>query len=270
MAPRIYHDIDPFIIRITDTFGIRWYSLAYILGFLLVRWYLIRAARAGEVPNLTPERVDSYVQWAFLGALVGARFFHVFVFEFRHYGFDPFAWIAVWRGGLAFHGGFTGVAIATFWFCRRHRISFYGIADRAVIPIAIALAYGRIANFINGEMYGRVWEGPFCIDYSQSRFLARPPEGCRYPVQFYQLAKNLGIATALWFTLRRWRPPEGAIFWSFVGLYGFIRFWLMYLRDEEIIWMGLTQSQMFSGLMAVVGAIMVSGLLLRAPQRARR
>jgi phosphatidylglycerol---prolipoprotein diacylglyceryl transferase len=260
---RIYHDYDPFLIRIYEGFGIRWYALAYILGFLLVRWYLVRAARNGEVRNLTEERVDDYVQWAFLAALLGARFFHVFVFEFSRYGFDPVAWIAVWRGGLSFHGGITGVAVATFLFCRKHAISFYAIADRTVIPIAIALAYGRIANFINGEMFGTRWDGPFCIDYSQSRFLARPPEGCRFPTQFVQTGKNLFLAASLWVMLRRWRPPEGVVFWSFVGLYGFIRFFLMYVREEERVWMGLTQSQIFSGMMAVAGLAMVMWLLAR-------
>jgi phosphatidylglycerol---prolipoprotein diacylglyceryl transferase len=267
MSPRIFHDFDPFLIRFYGGFGIRWYALAYILGFLLVRWYLIRAARNGEVRNLTAERVDDYVQFAFLGALLGARFFHVFVFEFRHYGFDPLAWIAVWRGGLSFHGGLTGVAVATYLFCRHHRIRFYAIADRAVIPIAIALAYGRIANLINGEMYGTRWEGPFCIDYSQSRFLGRPPEGCRHPIQLYQTLKNLGLGLTLWLLLRRVRPPEGVVFWSFVGLYGFVRFFLMYIREEERVWMGLTQSQIFSGMMAFAGAAMVLAILYSARNR---
>lgn len=269
MGPRIYHDFDPFIIHIWGNFGIRWYALAYILGFLLVRWYLIRAARNGEVRNLTPERVDDYVQWAFLGALLGARFFHVFVFEFRHYGFDPLAWIAVWRGGLSFHGGLTGVAVATYVFCRRYQVSFHAVADRTVIPIALALGYGRIANLINGEMYGTLWEGPFCIDYSQSRYLARPPEGCRHPTQLYQVAKNWLLALTLWLMLRRWRPPEGVVFWSFVGLYGFVRFWLMFIREEERVWMGLTQSQIFSGLMAIVGMSVVVWLLTRARDGSR-
>lgn len=269
MGPRIYHDFDPFIIHFWGNFGIRWYALAYILGFLLVRWYLIRAARNGEIRNLTPERVDDYVQWAFLGALLGARFFHVFVFEFRHYGFDPLAWVAVWRGGLSFHGGLTGVAVVTFLFCRRYQVSFHAIADRTVIPIALALGYGRIANLINGEMYGTLYDGPFCIDYSQSRFLARPPEGCRHPTQLYQLAKNWLLALTLWLMLRRWRPPEGVVFWSFVGLYGFVRFWLMFIREEERVWLGLTQSQIFSGLMAIVGTSVVVWLLARARGRDR-
>lgn len=267
--PRIIHDLDPFLIRIHGDFGIRWYSLAYVLGFFLVRWYLVRAARAGELQNMDESAVDAWVGWSFIGALVGARFFHVFVFEFEHYYDRPAAWIAVWRGGLSFHGGLTGVALATWLFCRARAARFYDLADRAVIPVAVALGFGRIANFVNAEMYGTLYEGPFCVDYSTNVSLARPPAGCRHPTQFYQVAKNWLLAGALWTMLRRWRPPPGVVFWSFIGLYGFVRFFLMYLRDEARVWAGLTQSQIFSGLMAVAGAAIVVFLLIRGNRTSR-
>jgi phosphatidylglycerol---prolipoprotein diacylglyceryl transferase len=261
--PQVVHDIDPFLIRIYGDFGIRWYSLAYLLGFVLVRWYLMRAARAGELANMDESGVDRWVGWSMLGALIGARFFHVFVFEFEQYYDRPEAWLAVWRGGLSFHGGFTGVVVATWLFCRQRGARFYQLADRAVIPVAVALGFGRIANFINGEMYGRPYIGPFCVDYSRSSHLDFPPVGCRHPVQFYQVAKNWSLAGALWMLLRRWRLPEGVVFWSFVGLYGLARFFLMYLRDEDQILAGLTQSQIFSGIMAVLGGSAALYLLLR-------
>ena len=268
--PRIVHDLDPFLIRLYGDFGIRWYSLAYLLGFLLVRWYLVRAARAGELHNMDAAAVDDWVAWSFLGAIVGARFFHVFVFEFEQYYNRPAAWIAVWKGGLSFHGGLTGVALATWLFCRKRGARFYEIADRAVIPVAIALGFGRIANFVNAEMYGTLYNGPLCVDYTQNERLANPPAGCRHPTQFYQVAKNWLLAGLLWTMLRRWRPPAGVVFWSFIGLYGFLRFWLMYLRDETRVWAGLTQSQIFSGLMALTGAAIVAFLLLRHARHSTR
>jgi phosphatidylglycerol:prolipoprotein diacylglycerol transferase len=260
---RIIHDYDPFLIRFSGDFGIRWYSLAYILGFVFIRWYLVRAARAGELHNLDEDGVDTWVTWSFIGAIIGARFFHVFVFEFSSYYNRPAAWIAVWKGGLSFHGGLTGVALTTWLFCRKRGARFYDLADRAVIPVAIALGFGRIANFINAEMYGTLYDGPFCVDYSQNARLNSPPEGCRHPTQFYQVAKNWMLAGMLWVMLRRWRPPPGVVFWSFVGLYGFMRFFLMYLREEDRVWAGLTQSQIFSGLMAIAGAAVVLHLFMR-------
>lgn len=266
---QIHHTFDPYLIRIYGDFGIRWYSLAYILGFVLVQWYLKRAARAGEIPNLDEHGVDEYVVSAFIGALVGARFFHVFVFEFADYGFDPLAWIAVWRGGLSFHGGLTGVAFMTWFFCRRHQVQFYDIADRAVIPIAIALGFGRIANFINAEMYGTPYRGLLCVDYSANPYMRSPPQGCRHPVQLYEMLKNWVLAIALWMMLRQWRPPRGVVFWSFIALYGIVRFFLMYVRVEERIWLGLTQSQIFSGMMALIGVVMIGWLMTREPRMRR-
>lgn len=264
----IQHTFDPYVIRIYGDFGIRWYSLAYILGFILAQWYLKRAARAGEIRNLDEQGVDTYVVWAMLGALIGARFFHVFVFQFRDYGFDPLAWIAVWRGGLSFHGGLTGVVFVTWFFCRRHQVAFYDIADRAVIPVAIALAFGRIANFINAEMYGTPYNGPLCVDYSVNPYMGAPPEGCRHPVQLYEMLKNWVLAVVLWSMLRRWRPRPGIIFWSFIGLYGIIRFFLMYVRVEDRVWLGLTQSQIFSAMMALIGGAMIAWLMTRTTSSA--
>ena len=267
---RIWHNIDPYLIRIYGDFGIRWYSLAYVLGFILLRTTLIRAARMGEVQNLDEQRADTYVAWAFVAALLGARFFHVFVFEFRDYGFDPVAWIAVWRGGLSFHGGLVGVTIATVLFCRKYAIRFYEIADRGVIPIAIALGFGRIANFVNAEMYGTIYNGFRCVDSSRNDFLRDPPLGCRHPVQLYEMLKNWVIAALLIITRNHLRPQLGIVFWMFIGLYGFIRFWLMYLRVEPRIWAGMTESQIFSGVMALTGAAGIAYLLTRHHADLRR
>lgn len=256
MSP-IVHNIDPYIFQIGDGFGVRWYSIPYMLGMLFVFLSLRRAARDKLIPNLTEEGAENFVLVAILAALVGARFFHVFVFEFNRYGIDPLAWIAVWRGGLAFHGGLLGVLLAVAWFANRHGLRYYHITDRIVVPIALALCLGRIANFINAEMYGTPYDGPFCVDYSQNEYMAAPPDGCRHPTQLYESVKNLGIAGFLLLVRRRIRPRPGVLTWTFVAVYGWIRFGLMYLREEAIVWGGLTLSQIFSALMGVIGIAMI-------------
>jgi prolipoprotein diacylglyceryltransferase len=95
------------------------------------------------------------------------------------------------------------------------------------------------------------------VDYSQNEYMARPPEGCRHPTQLYQSVKNFGLAGGLLLVRERIRPRPGLITWLFVALYGWIRFGLMYVRDEERVWMDLTLSQIFSGLMGVLGAVML-------------
>jgi phosphatidylglycerol---prolipoprotein diacylglyceryl transferase len=268
----ILHNIDPFILRLGDGFGIRWYSIPYMLGMLFVYLSLRAAARERSIPNLTEEGAENFVLAAILAALVGARFFHVFVFEFSRYGFDPMAWIAVWRGGLAFHGGLTGVLLAVAWFSQKHGMGFYAITDRIAVPVALALSFGRIANFINAEMYGTPYDGPFCVDYSGNEYMAAPPDGCRHPTQLYEWAKNLGIAGALLLVRARLRPRPGVITWLFVASYGWIRFGLMYLREEQTVWGPLTLSQIFSGLMGILGMVMLAVLILaprgeEAPKR---
>lgn len=253
----ILHNIDPFLFRIGEGFGVRWYSLPYILGMVLVWLSLRKAGRDRSMPGMTDEGAENFVLLAIVGALVGARFFHVFVFEFDRYGFQPLDWIAVWRGGLAFHGGLVGILLATWWFSRKHDIPIYTLTDRIAVPIAVALGLGRIANFINAEMYGTPYDGAFCVDYSQNQYMARPPEGCRHPVQLYESAKNFGMAGLLLLIRERMKPPPGVLTWSFVGLYGIIRFLLMYLREERTVWMDLTLSQIFSGFMGVLGAVML-------------
>ncbi len=261
----IVHNIDPFIFRIGDGFGVRWYSIPYMLGMLFVWLSLRKAARQERIRNLTEEGAENFVLLAIVSALVGARFFHVFVFELDRYGFDPAAWIAVWRGGLAFHGGLVGIVLAVLWFSRKYGIGVYRLTDRIAVPVAAALALGRIANFINAEMYGTPYEGPFCVDYSQNEYMVYPPDGCRHPTQLYESAKNFGIAGVLFLVRERFRPRPGVLTWSFIGAYGWIRFGLMYLRTEEIVWNGLTLSQVFSGLMGVLGVVMLGWVLTHPP-----
>jgi len=261
----IIHNIDPFLFRIGDGFGVRWYSIPYMLGMLFVWLSLRKAARDRVIARLTEESAENFVLVGIASALIGARFFHVFVFEFDRYGFDPLAWIAVWRGGLAFHGGLTGLVLAVIWFSRKHGLGRYELADRIVVPLALALGLGRIANFINAEMYGTPYDGPFCVDYSQSQYMAQPPEGCRHPTQLYESAKNFGLAGALFAVRERIRPRPGVLTWSFIALYGWIRFGLMFVREERTVWMELTLSQVFSGFMGLLGLAMLAWVLTHPP-----
>ena len=212
--------------------------------------------------NLTEETLDSYIVYLFVGVIVGARFFHVFVFEFGNYGFDPLRWIAVWRGGLSFHGGLIGGMLGTWAFSRRYDVSFYALVDRVIIVAAFALGLGRIGNFINGEMPGTPYDGPLCVDYTQNRHMTRPPQGCRHATQLYEMAKNWFIMVVLYLEYRYLKPRPGVIFWTFVTLYGLIRFLLMFVRDEQRVVAGLTLSQIFSALMALGGAAVLLRMAL--------
>jgi phosphatidylglycerol---prolipoprotein diacylglyceryl transferase len=263
----ILHNIDPFLFRIGDGFGVRWYSIPYLLGMLFTYLALRRTARRNELRGVTEENAESFVLLAIALALLGARFFHVFIFEYDRYGFDPLAWIAVWKGGLAFHGGLLGVILAVYLFGKQNGIRMVDLLDRIAVPVALAMAFGRIANFVNAEMYGTPYSGPFCVDYSQNEFMSRPPEGCRHPVQLYESLQNFLVAGGLALAWARFRPRPGVITWSFIALYGSIRFLLMFVREERIYAAGLTLSQIFSGVMAVLGVVMLIVVFRTEPPR---
>jgi phosphatidylglycerol:prolipoprotein diacylglycerol transferase len=239
------HRIDPVIFSV-GPFSVRYYGLAWVLAFVVAYLW---------IKNLTEELVSTYIFAVMVGSLLGSRFFHVFIFEPDHY---LTSWegvkriFAIWHGGLAFHGGFAGLVVATWWFCRTYRLRYYDMADALVIPGAVAVFFGRIANFINAEMPGKLTNLPWGVDFS----LTNPAyPGWRHPTVLYEALKNLLILFVL---LQLWRRRDrlrpGVITWTFIGLYGFIRFWLMFLRDERTVWLGLTLSQIFSGLMALVAA----------------
>lgn len=260
----ILHNFDPYLIRFDGGGGIRVYSIPYILGILFSYARLEWAVKRKEIAGLTSDHVGPLILYSVIGAVVGARFFHVFVFEYSNYGFDPMRWIAFWRGGMAFHGGLTGAVVAMYLYLRRLDIPLYSVLDRLVFPVAAALGFGRVANFINAEMYGTLYDGPFCVDYTQNQYMNNPPEGCRHPVQLYEMTKNWSIAAFLYIQTKKFNPAPGVPLWSFIGLYGLVRFMLMYYRVEPQVAFGLTLSQIFSGLMAVLGGAMVVYCMRRA------
>ena len=133
---------------------------------------------------------------------------------------NPLEVLQVWHGGLSFHGGLVGAVAAGYVFCKRKKLNYYDLADITVVPVALALALGRIGNFMNAELYGRITDVSWCIDYSKNKFMDGIPEGCRHPSQIYESMKNLLIFSALW-VIKDKKLPKGFMFWTFVAMYGF-------------------------------------------------
>ncbi len=239
------HNLDPVILSL-GPIAIRWYSLAYLSGFIIVYWLLKNPEAEKRIKGWKSEYADSYVTWLFFGLLIGARFFHVFVFEFGYYMNHWGQVLQVWKGGLSFHGALVGLFTANYYFAKKYRLQFYDLADFVIVPASLFLVFGRIANFINAEMVGTITNVPWCVKFPNH-------EGCRHPTVLYEAIKNLFIFSGLLY-LRRFRLPRGTLFWTFITAYGLIRFFLMYLRDEAIVFAGLTLSQVFSGLMFIIGS----------------
>ena len=168
--------------------------------------------------------------------------------------------IALWHGGLSFHGGLLGAIVSGYLFSKKRKMDFLELADILVIPVALALALGRIGNFINAELYGRIADVPWCVDYSKNKFVEGLPSGCRHPSQIYESMKNLAIFSVLWF-IKDKKLPKGFMFWSFVTMYGLLRTLVEFFRqpDDQLgfIFQYFTMGQLLSFPLFLVGLFML-------------
>lgn len=150
------HTLDPFIVRFTENFGLRWYGLAYVLGFLFGYVILLRLSRRGYT-ELKPEQVGDFITWcALLGVMLGGRLGYMLLYDRDHFFANPLIFFNILGGGMASHGGILGLVIFTYVYARRHKISWPGLGDNLVVVAPAGIFFGRIANFINGELYGRI------------------------------------------------------------------------------------------------------------------
>lgn len=227
-----FHNINPVLLEL-GPLQIRYYGLFYALGFVIAYFLISYLAKRKEL-NITKDDVADLLLYEIIGIVLGARLIYVFVYNPLFYLQNPLEIFAVWRGGLSFHGGLIGAIIAGYSFCKKKKINFYDLADIAVIPVALALALGRLGNFINAELYGRITNVGWCIDYSKNQFV-EVPSGCRHPSQIYASIKNFTIFAVLWF-IKDKKLPKGFMFWSFVALYGLFRAIVEFFRqpDEQI------------------------------------
>jgi phosphatidylglycerol---prolipoprotein diacylglyceryl transferase len=197
MSALIFPNFNPVAVHL-GPFAIRWYALAYIAALLLGWRLLNRLVR--EAPAVaTTQEVDDFLSWATLGVVLGGRFGYVLLYQPGYYFTHPLMIAAVWDGGMSFHGGLIGVVIAIFWFCRRNGIAVLGFADRIAVTVPIGLFLGRIANFINGELWGRQAPGwwPLAMIYPRAGPIPR------YPSQLYEALLEGLVLFAVMYSLSR-------------------------------------------------------------------
>ena len=239
-----------------------YYGLFYALGFVIA-YFLIYYLAKRKALSITKDDVADLIVYLLVGVVAGSRIIYILFYNLLYYIKNPFEIIAVWHGGLSFHGGMAGAIIATYLFCRKKKINFYDIADIAVIPIALALAIGRIGNFINAELYGRITSVPWCVDYSKNQYVSNLPSGCRHPSQIYESLKNFFIFAVLWFVKDK-KLPKGFMFWTFVTLYGLLRTIMEFFRqpDEQVgfIFNYFTMGQLLSFPLFLIGLHMLHRL----------
>lgn len=202
-----FPNISPELISISlgqFQFAIRWYALAYIAGFLLGWWLIARLLRRPTLwPNntapLTSEQLEAFLTWAIIGVIIGGRVGYVLFYEPQIYATDPLAALRLWEGGMAFHGGFLGVAVAAWMFARKHGIAVAPFAGALALVAPIGLGLGRVANFINAELWGRPADVAWAVIFPGAAAQTCPgPVGilidngaslcARHPSQLYEAA----------------------------------------------------------------------------------
>lgn len=255
------HNINPVLLSI-GLLQIRYYGLVYAVGFL-VSYFLLRwLAKKGEIKNLSPEKADTLTVYLILGAIIGARVL-LFIFSYPKLMItDPLEVFRLWHGGMSFHGGLIGAVVAGFIFCRKHKMSFYKLADFIVLPLSFFLIFGRLANFINGELVGTKTNVPWCVVFKDY-------DGCRHPSQLYEALKNLLIfitLSILYFKKElKKKLNDGFIFWMFVLLYGVLRFIITFWRDDPRLFLGLSGGQWLC-----IGMMLVSVFFLFKIQKNKK
>lgn len=225
-----YPEIDPVLIEI---FGlpIRWYSLAYLAGILLGWLWMRRMAPRVGVP-VTRRQLDDFIMWATLGVILGGRLGYVLFYKPVDYLADPLAILRLWDGGMSFHGGLVGTTLAIVLFARNQRLPLYKFADLVAIAVPIGLFFGRLANFINGELWGRATDLPWAMVFP------RDPAGLpRHPSQLYEaLFEGVVLFALLNLLATRARLLErrpGTIVGLFFIGYGAARYLVEFAREPD-------------------------------------
>lgn len=258
--------IDPVLIEF-GPLAIRWYSLAYIGGIFLGWLYLRKllgqehlwAEKAPPRAPIDRQGLDDLLVWAAFGIILGGRIGYVLFYDFARFLDDPTSIFAVWQGGMSFHGGFAGTILAIFVFAKKNKMSPLAIGDLVAVAAPIGLFFGRLANFINAELYGRVSDVPWAMV-----FPGGGPEP-RHPSQLYEAALEglvlfvlLRIATHKYFALQR----PGFVIGLFFCLYGLFRFAIEFVRlpDAHIGFLtgGLTMGMALSLPMIPIGLAIIA------------
>jgi len=231
--------IDPVAIGVGPV-EIRWYGLAYMAG-LIIGWLYMRAlARNGAIwggqSPITPDKVDDFLIYAAIGTILGGRLGFVVFYEPTYFIENPLEIFALWGGGMAFHGGLLGVGLATYIFARRNDIPVFSVMDLAAAATPFGLFFGRMANFINGEIYGRLTNVPWAVEFPPSVLMDGHAFGPRHPTQIYEaILEGIVLFIALrYLTHKRGallRP--GIVVGAFLMIYGAVRIFAEFFKEQD-------------------------------------
>ena len=224
-----YPTINPIALAL-GPFKIHWYGIAYVAGILL-GWLCCRQVIKRPGYSLSQKLLDDFIPWATLGIIAGGRLGHVLFYGGSYYLENPLEIFMIWRPGMSFHGGLLGVAAVLWWYTKKHQLKLFDLSDVIVVGVPLGLCFGRLANFINAELVGRVTDSPWGMVFPGAGPLPR------YPSQLFEAALE---GVLLWFLMMffAYRPqaqrPSGFLSGVFLIAYGIARFVCEYFREPEL------------------------------------
>lgn len=295
------HHFDPFIFHVTETIGPRWYGMAYVLAFF--SGYLLLKYLAGRgYADLPVSRVADFITGcALFGVILGGRLGYVLFYKPEMLR-DPVSIVRVWEGGMSSHGGMIGLIVFTLYYALRHKISWLNLGDNLVVVAPIGLFFGRCANFINGELYGRVTTVPWAMQFPKElldhsaeadkavaaarsidpsltspemiigaagrpeiKDVLRPILTPRHPSQLYEaFFEGIVLFAVLWFVRTRMRQPNGVLTGLFFIVYAVCRIVVEYFREPDAsLIAGFTRGQFFSFFLIAIGAVFIVAAKMR-------
>ena len=257
----VHPQFDPVAFHV-GPLAVRWYGLMYLVGFVLFVVLGKIRARQNLLTGWHPRDVDDMLFFGVFGVILGGRLGYVLFYKPLYYFAHPLEVLALWQGGMSFHGGFLGVLIALALFARRRNKRWLEVTDFVAPLMPLGLAAGRLGNFINGELWGRPATVPRAMVFPQVDAVPR------HPSQLYELGlEGIALFVLLWLYARR-RRPVGAVSGLFLIGYGCFRFLVEYAREPDnflgVLALGLSMGQWLSVPMIVAGV----GLMLWAYWRA--
>ncbi len=285
-------NFDPFIFRLWDNVGPRWYGFAYVLAFVSA-FFVVRTLSKRGYCDLSPEHVSDFITWtALFGVLLGGRLGYVLFYKPEMLR-EPLSILRVWEGGMASHGGMIGILLLTLYYAKRHKLSWTNLGDALVVAAPIGLFFGRCANFVNGELYGRPTNVSWAMQFPKEMLedstvsdraiaavqkidpsVADPEQVMqaarhhpiltdalrsiltpRHPSQLYEaFFEGIVLFAILWFVRTRMRQPNGVLTGLFFVCYAICRIACENFREPDAPLVGVfTRGQFFSFFLIVIG-----------------
>lgn len=268
--------IDPVLFEL-GPLAIRWYGLAYIAGLVFGLWYSFRLLESERLwgpagPPASRGQMHDLLMWVVLGVIIGGRAGYVLFYSAEYYADNPLDALKIWHGGMSFHGGMLGVVVALVLFSRKNRVPLISLADVIAGVVPIGLFFGRLANFVNGELYGRVSDVPWAFVFPHD-----PSQLPRHPSQLYEAAlEGVVLFIALRFLTHHTRALRypGIVAGSMLVGYGTARMAVEWFREPDahlgfLAGSWLTMGMVLSAPMVLAGAALISLGVARVDRASR-